>query len=95
MDNDQAVVPLHLEATGKLNLCSIALTIRYKGDERLVDIPLDRSLLGLFALEAEFQSMNIGNLISQILCSIAKNDMFALVLERARSEARLGAPLGD
>jgi hypothetical protein len=61
---------------------SVTLTIRYKGEERIVDLPVDRNALGLFALEAEFRSMSIGDLIGQALLSIAKNDLFTSVLEQ-------------
>ena len=57
--------------------------MRNKGEERVIDLPRDRGMLGLFALEAEFRSMSFGNLIGQILLSVAKNDMFKLVLEQA------------
>jgi len=89
VDEEQTVVPLHpkRELTRKSDLCGVALTMRYKGEERIIDMPLDRSLLGLFALEAEFRSMSIANLIGQMLLSVAKNDMFAMVLEQSPERA--------
>ena len=60
-----------------------ALTVRYKGKERTSDLPLDRSLLGQFLLEAEFRSISVADLIGQILASVSKNDLFDLVLEQS------------
>ena len=93
-DEEQAVVTLNPNRglTRKADLCGAAITMRYKGEERLIDIPLDRNLLGLFALEAEFRSTSVGNLIGQMLHRIAKNDMFALFLEQARTTVNLVAP---
>jgi hypothetical protein len=57
------------------------LTIRYKGEERITNVPIDRNALGLFALEAEFRAASIGDIIGQALLSIARNDLFKLVLD--------------
>jgi hypothetical protein len=90
VDEEQAVVPLHPKRgpTRKSGSCSVALTMRYKGEERTIDLPLDRDLLGLFALEAEFRSMSVGNLIGQMLHSVAKNDRFGLLLEQAPGRSK-------
>jgi hypothetical protein len=80
---------IHLRAKTQLTESrgpySVALTIRHNGEERIIDLPVDRNALGLFALEAEFRSMSVGDLIGQALLSIARNDLFKSVLERCRN----------
>jgi len=87
---DQAVVRLHPKpaVTSNPKSSGITLTIRYKGEERTSDLPLDRNHLGLLALEAEFRSMSIGDLIGRLFLSVAKNDLFELVLENTQSRSR-------
>jgi hypothetical protein len=82
---DQAVVRLHPEPAATHNPGSdgVTLAIRYKGDARTVDLPLDRNLLGLLALEAQFRSMSICDLIGRIFLSVTKNDLFQTVLDKA------------
>jgi hypothetical protein len=65
---------------------SVTLAVRYKGEERRIDLPLDRLALGQLALEAEFRTMSVGALIGEILLSITKNDMFKLMLEDSRGQ---------
>jgi hypothetical protein len=82
---DQAVVRLHPEpaATHNPGPDGVTLAIRYKGEARTVDLPLDRNLLGLLALEAQFRSMAIGDLIGRVFLSVTKNDLFKTVLDKA------------
>jgi hypothetical protein len=80
---DHTIVHLHpnqlsMETTGSNG---VVLTIRYKGEERMINVPIDRNALGLFALEAEFRAASIGDLIGQALLSIARNDLFKSVLD--------------
>jgi (p)ppGpp synthase/HD superfamily hydrolase len=85
VDDEQAMLQLHpkREIASRSDLCNVAFTMRYKGEERIIDIPFDRRVLGLFALEAEFRSMSFGSLIGQLLLAVGKNDMFDLVLEKS------------
>jgi hypothetical protein len=90
VDEDHTIVRLHArqrltESTGSNG---VALAIRYNGQEKIVDLPVDRNVLGLFALEAEFRSMSIGDLIGQVLLSTAKNDLFQSVLKQSRSHSK-------
>jgi hypothetical protein len=101
VDEDHTIIRLHpnQEPTKSADVSGVTLTIRYRGEERTVDSPVDRNALGLFALEAEFRSMGIGDLIAQALLSIAKNDLFNSVLEpsprqagKSKSPTRSGRP---
>jgi hypothetical protein len=90
VNEDNTIVRLHpnQEPTKAADSNNVTLTIRYKDEERIVDLPVDRNVLGLFALEAEFRSMSIGELIGQVLLSIAKNDLFKSVLEQSPSYSK-------
>jgi hypothetical protein len=68
---------------------SAALTLRYKGKERTIDLPLDQGLFGQFSLEAEFRSMSVVDLIGKILLSISQNDLFDLVLEQSSDPSNM------
>lgn len=83
VDEHHTIIQLHPNQPSTENADSngVALTIRYKGEQRIVNVPLDRNALGLFALEAEFRSASIGDLIGRILISVAKNDLFKSVLD--------------
>jgi hypothetical protein len=85
VDEDHTIVRLHptQQLTESADRSSVTLTIPYNGEKRAIDLPVDRNALGLFALEAEFRSMSIGDLIGLALLSIAKNDLFKSVLEQS------------
>ena len=104
VDEDHTIIRLHpnQEPTKIADSNGVTLTIRYKGEERMVDLPVDRNALGLFALEAEFRSMSIGDLIARALLSIAKNDLFKSVLEpsplqagKSKNHTRNGQPTAE
>ena len=59
----------------------VTLTMRQKGKERTIDLPVDRNVLGLLALEAEFRSMSIGGLIGRLLVSVTNSELLEVVLE--------------
>ena len=82
---DHSIVRLHPKPKLSNNpgLNGVALTIQYKGEEKIIDLRLDRNLLGQLALEAEFRSMGLGDLIGGILLSVTKNDLFEFVLEQS------------
>ena len=66
----------------------VTLTIRHNGVERIIDLAVDRNALGLFALEAEFRSMSIGDLMGQVFLSIAKNDIFKSILDHSHGHPK-------
>jgi hypothetical protein len=90
VDEDHTIIRLHAreQLTESAGSNGVALAIRYNGQEKIVDLPIDRNALGLFALEAEFRSMSIGDLIGQVLLSTAKNDLFQSVLKQSHSHSK-------
>lgn len=90
VEQDQTIVRLHPKQTVKESAAasSVSLTVRYKGEERTIELPIDRDALGLFALEAQFRSIGIGDLIGGVLLSIAKHDLFESVLEPSPGRVR-------
>jgi len=65
------------------------LTVRYGGREKMIDFHLDRSLLGQLALEAVFRSIDIGELIGQVLLSVTEKGLFDLVFEGSLGRSKL------
>jgi transposase-like protein len=90
VEENQTIVRLHPKQPVRESVAasSVSLTVRYKGEERTIELPIDRDALGLFALEAQFRSIGIGDLIGGVLLSIAKHDLFESVLEPSRGRAR-------
>ena len=57
----------------------IAIQIQHKGQERWTDVPLDQSMIGQLALEAEIRGMRTGELIGALVLEVIRNDLFHLV----------------
>ena len=60
---------------------TFAVRIEYKGKERLSALPLDQAMIGQLALEAEFRGMRMGELVSALILTITREDLFQLVLK--------------
>ncbi len=66
----------------------VTLTMRQKSEERTIDLPaVDRNVLGLLALEAEFRSMSIGALIGRLLVSVTNSEHLEVVLEGSHNQS--------
>jgi hypothetical protein len=65
----------------------VTLTLRQRGEERTIDLPVDRTVLGLLALEAEFRSMSIGALVGRLLVSVTNSELLELVLEGSHNQS--------
>jgi hypothetical protein len=72
---------------------AFAIRIKYKGQERSIDLPLDEEMIGELAMEAEIRGMRIGDLVGALILEIMKKDLFQLV--RDESHARPQDPAGS
>ena len=84
---EQAQTPTpHQERAKKMNevgSASLAVRMRYKGEERTTELPLTHDMIGQLALEAELRgNTRIGELIGELMVAILKKDLFQTVLQR-------------
>ena len=63
----------------KLNQAMFALRMEYKGQERLIDLPIDEDMIGQLAMETEFRRMRLGELVAALIVEIVKRDLFHLI----------------
>ena len=56
-----------------------ALRMEHKGQERLIDLPIDEDMIGQLAMEAEIRSMRLGELVAALIVQIVKRDIFHLI----------------
>jgi hypothetical protein len=81
MATDETIIPLHPKPRQQQASAAYAtLTLRSRGKERAIDLPIDQEVLGRFALEAEFRLMSLGEMIARVLSSISQDDSFDSVL---------------
>jgi hypothetical protein len=64
------------DAAGVLAIC-----MNYKGQERMIEMPLGAEMLKKVAFEAEFRDMRITELLVRTISQVAEKDLFGLVLE--------------
>ena len=56
-----------------------AIRMEYKGVDRTTELALTPDMIKHLALEAEFRDLRIGELISDLILSTLKNDLFRQV----------------
>jgi len=64
------------DAAGVLAIC-----MNYKGQDRMIELPLGAEMLKKIAFEAEFRDMRITELLVRTISQVAEKDLFGLVLE--------------
>jgi hypothetical protein len=64
------------DAAGVLSIC-----MNYKGQERMIEMPLGAEMLRRIAFEAEFRDMRITELLVKTISQVAEKDLFGLVIE--------------
>src|SRR5262245_6582961 len=65
---------------------SFAIRVRYRGMERMHELPLTTHTIGQLALEATFREVTIGELIAAIITAMVDKDLFPLVFNIAIRE---------
>jgi hypothetical protein len=65
-----------------MGLATLALRMRYRGEERTSELPLTQDMIRQLAFEAQFRSMSIGELVGElVIAMMKKDDLFQHVLE--------------
>jgi hypothetical protein len=61
------------------------------GEEQSIDLPLDQTMIGQLALEAEIRNMRIGELLAELIIAILKRNLLEPLLQQhpKRGGARL------
>jgi len=93
---EQAQTPTpHQEQAKRLNevgSANFAIRMRYKGEERTIELPLTHDMIAQLALEAESRNMRIGELIGELIAATLKKDLFQTVLQREEPNNSDGLP---
>jgi hypothetical protein len=82
MDQEPTVVPQEQLRSGQQTSATFAILMRYKGEERTMELPLTHRMIAQLAIEAEFRATTITELIANLIAEITMNDKFHLVLEQ-------------
>ena len=64
-----------------MNFANLALTMRYKGEERTTELALTQLAIGHLALEAGLREMSIGELVSELLTATIQKNVFQWALD--------------
>ena len=67
--------------TDELGLASLALRMKYRGDEQTSELPLAQDMIRQLAFETQFRNMSIGEFVGELLTAIVERDLFQHVLE--------------
>ena len=86
VEQAQPLTP-HQEGAKRMNevgLANFAIRMRYKGEERTIELPLTHDMIRQLAFEAELRNMRIGELIGELMVGMLKKDLFQAVLPREK-----------
>jgi hypothetical protein len=80
---DKDDVPAIGEVPGfKRQPCAVLdIVMKYKGEARTTELPLTDDIIGRLAVEAEFRSVKLADLVAQLLVAITNRDLFQCVLD--------------
>ena len=65
----------------EVDFANLALTMRYKGEERTTELALTQLAIGQLALEAGLRDMSIGEFISEVVTGTIQKNLFQRVLD--------------
>jgi transposase-like protein len=80
-DQEPTVPQEHLRSA-KRTSATFAILMRYRGEERTVELPLTDRTIALLAIEAEFRARAVTELIANLITGIVTNDKFDAVLQK-------------
>jgi hypothetical protein len=78
-DQELTVVPEERHRSDRQTSATFAVLIRYKGEERTIELPFTNRMIAQLAIEAEFRATTITALIANLIAEITMNDKFHLV----------------
>jgi hypothetical protein len=55
--------------------------MRYRGEERMAELPLTQDMIGQLAFEATFRNVTMGELIGQVIIAVVNGNLLQTVLE--------------
>jgi len=68
------------QRTSEAGAATIAIRMRYRGEERTTELPLTQDMIGRLALEAAFRNVQIGELIGELIVGLLKEDLLQTTL---------------
>src|SRR5215470_10554158 len=81
VEQPQATKPHEERArTDEMGLATLALGMKYRGDERTSELLLTQDMIMQLTFEAQFRNMSIGELVAEHHIAIIKRDLFQHVL---------------
>jgi len=86
-DQEPTVVPQEQLRPCQHPSATFAILMKYKGEERAMDLPLTHRMVAQLAIEAEFRNTTIAELIVNLVAQITLKDRFNLVLEHSEVDA--------
>jgi hypothetical protein len=82
IDQEPTVVPQ--SQSRQKTSATFAILISYKGEKRTLELPLTDRMIAHLAIEAEFRTTTVTELIASLITEIAMNDKFDVVFEHSR-----------
>jgi hypothetical protein len=84
VEQSQSPTPHQAREKGmnEVGLANFAIRMRYKGEERAIELPLTDDMIRQLAFEAELRDMRIGELIGELMIAMLRKDLFQAVLPR-------------
>src|SRR5262249_22520380 len=61
---------------------TLAIRARYRGQARMIDVPLNSEMMGQLALEAQLRGVTISELVTEVIVAVLKKDFFETVLRK-------------
>jgi hypothetical protein len=88
MHQEPTVVSQEQLRSSQQTSATFAILMRYKGQERTMELPLTHRMIAQLAIEAEFRATTITELIANLIAEITMNDRFHLVFEHHTDRSR-------
>ena len=63
------------QRSSEAGAATIAIRMRYRGEERTTELPLTQDMIGRLALEAAFRDVSMGELLSEIIVAVINKDL--------------------
>ena len=80
------------QRSSEAGAATIAIRMRYRGEERTTELPLTQDMIGRLAFEAAFRNVPIGELIGQLILAVLEQDLLHTVLDRKEPDQGKMAP---
>jgi hypothetical protein len=81
MDKDGFSVAQEPPGLKRQPCAALDIVMKYKGEARTTQLPLTKDIIGRLAVEAEFRSVKMADLVAQLIVAITERDLFHRVLD--------------